>query len=47
VCTLLGFCLLTVMLTHHTGSLLFPDFDSGFEFMERVAREECRPASIR
>lgn len=29
------------------GSLLFPDFESGFQFMEQVARDGSKPASIR
>lgn len=33
--------------TKRYGSLLFPDFEAGFSFMERVTREGCRPASIR
>eukprot|EP00090_Calanus_glacialis_P033384 TRINITY_DN5543_c0_g1_i3.p1 TRINITY_DN5543_c0_g1~~TRINITY_DN5543_c0_g1_i3.p1 ORF type:complete len:602 (-),score=91.67 TRINITY_DN5543_c0_g1_i3:177-1982(-) len=29
------------------GSLLFPDFETGFAFVEKVTREGCKPASIR
>ncbi|XP_017468452.1 PREDICTED: alkyldihydroxyacetonephosphate synthase [Rhagoletis zephyria] len=29
------------------GSLAFPDFDSGVQFMREVARRRCQPASVR